>query len=598
MQQIAEHLATARERGRQLHARLVARLVDSATQHVQGILSAPSNDGTHAANTARRLRRDLRSLRAATEGGSLPADNVVYTSISRLQTLVEQLEFRADADAAFARDRLQEDLEGGIRIPDDIGDVQDDPPARTPGWRQPVAGIRRKVSDVGEVIEGRVSDFVRNDGTIDVDGLRGFVRGILDSIGMTWMRLNGRVAPMPPTSGNDPSVTVASISSQMTSPRDEEREFRLREEIGNLEKQLFDSSKKRENALRREDQLGKLMRAKEIRLMDDGVCALRRTLAVRVLQLELEKIFVGVTDEIDAAEFESILDQRVLVVEFGDLDERLATLDLFVEQEEPLLIEDDTVGELAADIQDLKMRLGLDAPLYSTATLNWDQVRQFLASSSKKTRDGLEFYSRGMRLFAGDVRFALQLVRRTMTGYTPSGREVRTLRRTGRDLLTLIPFTIVLIAPLSPVGHVLIFSFLQRYWPEFFPSTFSERRQGMMKKREQYLKMLEAEGEEEGLPADVEAADGGILGSLQRVVRFGVTGSEAKGVEDGAAVSGDEDLKAVLKDPTDSSGLANDTAIDERPVALSDLADSVLDRERKARKHRSMVALDELHLAD
>ena len=40
-------------------------------------------------------------------------------------------------------------------------------------------------------------------------------------------------------------------------------------------------------------------------------------------------------------------------------------------------------------------------------------------------------------------------------------REVNAVRRTGKDLLTLIPTTIILIIPLSPVGHVLVFSFIQ-----------------------------------------------------------------------------------------------------------------------------------------
>ena len=42
-----------------------------------------------------------------------------------------------------------------------------------------------------------------------------------------------------------------------------------------------------------------------------------------------------------------------------------------------------------------------------------------------------------------------------------SDREVNAVRRTGKDLLTLIPTTIILIIPLSPVGHVLVFSFIQ-----------------------------------------------------------------------------------------------------------------------------------------
>lgn len=58
------------------------------------------------------------------------------------------------------------------------------------------------------------------------------------------------------------------------------------------------------------------------------------------------------------------------------------------------------------------------------------------------------------------------------------------MRRTGRDLLTLVPFTLILILPLTPVGHVLVFSFIQRYFPDFFPSTFSEKRQQRMKRYE------------------------------------------------------------------------------------------------------------------
>lgn len=46
-------------------------------------------------------------------------------------------------------------------------------------------------------------------------------------------------------------------------------------------------------------------------------------------------------------------------------------------------------------------------------------------------------------------------------GGTLKPREVQALRRTFRDVLTFIPFTIILILPLTPVGHVLIFGFIQ-----------------------------------------------------------------------------------------------------------------------------------------
>ena len=59
-------------------------------------------------------------------------------------------------------------------------------------------------------------------------------------------------------------------------------------------------------------------------------------------------------------------------------------------------------------------------------------------------------------------------------------REVMALRRTARDMLAFVPFTVILIAPITPVGHVLVFGFVQRYFPGFFPTQFSSRRQELV----------------------------------------------------------------------------------------------------------------------
>ncbi len=78
-------------------------------------------------------------------------------------------------------------------------------------------------------------------------------------------------------------------------------------------------------------------------------------------------------------------------------------------------------------------------------------------------------------------QYAGLLISRAAQGYTLKPREVRTLQRTAKDLLTLIPFTIILIIPMTPIGHVLVFSLIQRIFPDFFPSTFTERRQVLSK---------------------------------------------------------------------------------------------------------------------
>jgi hypothetical protein len=59
-------------------------------------------------------------------------------------------------------------------------------------------------------------------------------------------------------------------------------------------------------------------------------------------------------------------------------------------------------------------------------------------------------------------------------------REVSAIRRTARDVVAFVPFIIILIIPLSPLGHVLVFGFIQRYFPSFFPSQFTTRRQDIM----------------------------------------------------------------------------------------------------------------------
>lgn len=53
-------------------------------------------------------------------------------------------------------------------------------------------------------------------------------------------------------------------------------------------------------------------------------------------------------------------------------------------------------------------------------------------------------------------------------------------RRTFKDIITFIPFVIILIIPLSPIGHVLVFGAIQRFFPDFFPSCFTEQRQNLL----------------------------------------------------------------------------------------------------------------------
>lgn len=364
-------------------------------------------------------------------------------------------------------------------------------------------GIVRSVARGGEELvrrAGRVrsgmTNFVRSDGTIDFKGLRAIVSAALDSAGNVWQRLNGR-APR--------DIEGNSVFAPLL---DEDEQFRLRDEISALEREFKTASKERERVIRSEDQIGKLIRSKEIRAMDDMVSAVRRTLAIRVLQLEMERIFVSLAEELERSSVTLVPEQRLLIAEFAELDARLFEMRVFVDNAEPTLVPEDALEEVAADVQYFKTRLGLDASIYTSTRLDWMQVRQMTAVSLRKLKTGLEFYARGFRLFIGDLQYAARLVRRAIGGYTPTPREVRTLRRALRDLVTLIPFTIILIAPITPVGHVFVFSLIQRYWPEFFPSTFSERRQLLMKRYEKYAQSINGD---DVVSAQTSSKGGGIL---------------------------------------------------------------------------------------
>ena len=82
------------------------------------------------------------------------------------------------------------------------------------------------------------------------------------------------------------------------------------------------------------------------------------------------------------------------------------------------------------------------------------------------------------------------LTRAIVQGYTLRAREVKLLRRIAKDLLTIIPFAIILIIPLTPLGHVLVFSWIQSAFPGFFPSQFTETRQNVFVRYEELRQEL------------------------------------------------------------------------------------------------------------
>jgi hypothetical protein len=268
-----------------------------------------------------------------------------------------------------------------------------------------------------------------------------------------------------------------------------------------------------------------------VRELDAAVRDARTQLAVRTVQLEAERVFGALEEEaadVGDSAAPRDADLAVFIAGFGELDAALSRAAALVDRSETALLDDEEVDAMVRDVAELKSRLGLgDEDSGFTLGLLLEKCTRSVRDAGSKVTEGAEFLLRGVRLLGEDVSGSLRLVSRTFSGSTLKPREVQTLRRTSRDVLAFVPFIIVLIAPITPVGacrertgtsdgrrlltlctlagHVMVFSFLQRYFPGFFPSQFTVRRQELFMKWEELREQLAMAEEEAGAATEAAA---------------------------------------------------------------------------------------------
>mmetsp|Transcript_46934 Transcript_46934/g.69458 ORF Transcript_46934/g.69458 Transcript_46934/m.69458 type:complete len:697 (+) Transcript_46934:227-2317(+) len=205
----------------------------------------------------------------------------------------------------------------------------------------------------------------------------------------------------------------------------------------------------------------------------------KEKVSFQTLLYEQERIFVYLDSELGntATKGPIPLQDRLNVAEFGLLESQIDNFSLLLSQNES--IDADVLSVVVDQMTDFKRRLGID--YYVTGiTFDWEGIQRWLNDLWEQVKTGGGFYVKGVQLFWNDVVFCLSLISRAAQGYTLKPREVRTLRRTFKDTITFIPVIIILIIPLSPVGHVFVFGAIQRFFPDFFPSCFTERRQNLL----------------------------------------------------------------------------------------------------------------------
>ena len=211
---------------------------------------------------------------------------------------------------------------------------------------------------------------------------------------------------------------------------------------------------------------------KSLQKLDQRVKELEKRLRIFTMNLDMEKICVYIQQEVESSI--EATDQRMFIAEITLIDKQISSMvgglfdgsmdNLPLEADLELtrlisLIDDDELLLICRELADLKNRLGLDTQL--VPAMDWGSVGVVFSETLEKLKLGIAFFGEGTKMLVSDMQYAWKLIIKAAQGYTLKPREVNSIRRTGKDLLTLVPFTIILIIPLSPVGHVLVFSFIQ-----------------------------------------------------------------------------------------------------------------------------------------
>ncbi|GKV16196.1 hypothetical protein SLEP1_g26875 [Rubroshorea leprosula] len=95
----------------------------------------------------------------------------------------------------------------------------------------------------------------------------------------------------------------------------------------------------------------------------------------------------------------------------------------------------------------------------------------------------------GTQLLFIDVMFSLELLLKQLHGNKITARERKKLKTTLNDIATLIPITILMLLPVSAIGHAAMLAAIKKYVPSLIPSPYSSERLDAVKQLNRTKKM-------------------------------------------------------------------------------------------------------------
>ncbi|CAN1277504.1 hypothetical protein LINPERPRIM_LOCUS16342 [Linum perenne] len=129
----------------------------------------------------------------------------------------------------------------------------------------------------------------------------------------------------------------------------------------------------------------------------------------------------------------------------------------------------------------------------SSVSIQAKKKDDFIASSVEKLKETSMNVLQGTQLLAIDVGAAMGLVSRSLVGDELTSKEKRALQRTVTDVASVVPIGILMLLPVTAVGHAAMLAAIQRYVPGLIPSTYGPERLYLLRQLEKVKQIKAAE---------------------------------------------------------------------------------------------------------
>jgi hypothetical protein len=153
----------------------------------------------------------------------------------------------------------------------------------------------------------------------------------------------------------------------------------------------------------------------------------------------------------------------------------------------------------AQEANDVPDEATASSPAMSVPPNAASKKENVITKSVEKVKETTTTVVQGTQLLAIDTGAAMGLLRRALIGDELTQKEKQALQRTLTDLASVVPIGILMLLPVTAVGHAAILAFIQRYVPSMIPSTYAPDRLDLLRQLEKVKEMEVAEGSNEDL---------------------------------------------------------------------------------------------------